>query len=47
MPELEPLIRVQNVSRIYGEGATEVQALREVDVDIEAGEFTALVGPSG
>jgi len=42
-----PLIRLRGVTRVYGQGSAEVQALRGVDLDIEAGEFVAIMGPSG
>src|ERR1700679_2283960 len=35
------------LTRRYGEGATEVQALRGVDVEVRAGELVAVMGPSG
>ena len=41
------LIRLRQVTRIYQEGSLEVLALRGVDLDIAAGEFSALAGPSG
>jgi len=34
-------------TKIYGEGDTQVVALDSVDVDFEAGKFTAIMGPSG
>ena len=43
----EPLIRAREVKRVYHQGDVEIPALRGVDVDVEAGEFTALAGPSG
>jgi putative ABC transport system ATP-binding protein len=39
--------RIENVSRIFKIGKVETQALRNVSLSIESGEFTALVGPSG
>lgn len=43
----EPLIRLEQVSKIYGQGAAAMQALRGVDLTIEPGEFVAVMGPSG
>lgn len=42
-----PLIQVNQVRKIYQLGETVVRALDGVDLDIEAGEFLAIVGPSG
>ncbi len=42
-----PLVSVKNVNKAYKTGATEVHALRGVDLDLETGEFTAIAGPSG
>jgi len=42
-----PLIRLRGVARVYGEGQAMVRALDGVDLDIEAGEFVAIMGPSG
>jgi putative ABC transport system ATP-binding protein len=42
-----PLIRLRGISKVYGEGQAAVHALRDVSLDIEAGEFVAIMGPSG
>ena len=42
-----PLISLSDIHRIYGEGATEVRALDGIDLDIDDGEFVAIMGPSG
>lgn len=41
------VVEIQNVSKIYGEGLSEVRALDDVDLTIEENEFVAIVGPSG
>ena len=42
-----PIIRLDHVSKHYGDGARRVTALDDVSVDIGAGELTAVMGPSG
>ncbi len=42
-----PVFAVRGLGKTYGSGATRVQALRDADFDIEAGEFIVLLGPSG
>lgn len=42
-----PLISLKDVSKIYGFGDATTVALDEVTLDIEAGEFVAIMGPSG
>jgi putative ABC transport system ATP-binding protein len=42
-----PLISLRGVTKVYGEGATQFQALKGVDLDIAAGDFVAVMGPSG
>lgn len=41
------LIKVKNLSKIYGSGEVEVKALKNINLNIEQGEFVAIVGPSG
>jgi putative ABC transport system ATP-binding protein len=40
-------LELRRVSKVYGRGATEVHALREVDLAVEPGELVAVMGPSG
>ena len=42
-----PLLSLRGLTKVYGEGDTAFQALAGVDLDIEAGEFVAIMGPSG
>ena len=39
--------RVQQLTKTYGSGGSEVRALDNVSVGIRRGEFTAIMGPSG
>ena len=43
----QPLIELKGVSKVYGTGQAEMQALRNVDLRIESGDFVAVMGPSG
>ena len=42
-----PLIQLKGVTKTYGQGATALQALKGVDLSIQAGDFVAIMGPSG
>jgi putative ABC transport system ATP-binding protein len=42
-----PLIRLQKISRRYQMGAETIHALREVSLEIQRGEYVAIMGPSG
>ncbi len=41
------LVEISGLSRTYGEGDIQVKALNGVDLQIDKGEFAALMGPSG
>jgi putative ABC transport system ATP-binding protein len=43
----QPIIQVQEVNKEFGKGKNTVAALKDVNIDIQAGEFVAVVGPSG
>ena len=42
-----PLIELRGVTKHFGEGPGAFQALRGVDLAVDAGEFVAIMGPSG
>ena len=41
------IVKTSGLSKVYGEGITRVDALKDVDISISQGEFVAIVGPSG
>ena len=41
------ILKIKNLSKIYGKGATQVKALDNVSFTVEKGQFVAIVGPSG
>ncbi len=45
--ESEPLVRIEQVSKVYRDGQREVVALRDLSLTVEPGEWVAIVGPSG
>lgn len=45
--EKDPLIRLSDLSKVYGTGAAEVRALDNINLQIFEGEFVAIMGPSG
>lgn len=49
MPDapVPPLVRLDRISKHFGEGETRVDALREVSLNVYPGQVVALLGPSG
>jgi putative ABC transport system ATP-binding protein len=45
--EVMSALELRQVSKIYGEGPTEVHALRGIDLAVDRGELLAVMGPSG
>jgi len=41
------IIKVQNLSKIYGNGDVKTKAVQGVSSNIAEGEFLAIMGPSG
>jgi putative ABC transport system ATP-binding protein len=41
------MLKLRGVTKIYGEGAAQVVALAGIDLDVQAGEFIAIMGASG
>ncbi len=44
---MENILDVINLNKIYGKGENKVQALNDINLCIEKGKFTAIIGPSG
>lgn len=45
--QTQPLVKLRNISKHFGEGDTRVDALREVSLDVYPGQVVGLLGPSG
>ncbi|HSR03647.1 MAG TPA: ABC transporter ATP-binding protein [Proteiniclasticum sp.] len=41
------IVKVENLTKTYGEGINQVKALDDVSFSIEKGDFVAIIGPSG
>ena len=44
---LEPILKTENLWKVYRTGKVDVPALRGIDVEIFPGEFVSIMGPSG
>src|SRR3546814_20300400 len=42
-----PIIRLRQITKTFGSGETAFRALKGVDLDIDTGDFVAVMGPSG
>jgi putative ABC transport system ATP-binding protein len=42
-----PIIGMKGIRKVYETGRVKVEALKSIDLEINRGEFTAIVGPSG
>ncbi len=41
------ILKVEHLSKVYGKGENEVNALNDISFSVEKGQFVAIVGPSG
>lgn len=46
-PPVPALLRLENVTKVYGSGETAVMALGGINIAIDQGEYCAIMGPSG
>jgi putative ABC transport system ATP-binding protein len=44
---MQPIVEARNLKKIYKTPAEDIQALRGLDITLQKGDFTALMGPSG
>jgi putative ABC transport system ATP-binding protein len=43
----QPIITLKGITKVYGQGLAAMEALRGIDLNINEGEFVAVMGPSG
>ena len=41
------ILRIEHLSKVYGQGENQVRAVDDVSFSVEKGEFLAIIGPSG
>lgn len=41
------IIELRNINKIYGSGNNQVHVLKDINLDIESGDFVAIIGQSG
>ena len=41
------IVKVENLTKVYGKGSAQVTALDNVSFEVPKGQFLAIVGPSG
>jgi putative ABC transport system ATP-binding protein len=44
---MQTLMKLEGITKVYGEGDLSVEALRGVDLEVGAGDYIAVMGPSG
>ena len=44
---MKDILHMDKVTKSFGKGRTEVQALKGIDLRVQAGEFISIIGPSG
>jgi putative ABC transport system ATP-binding protein len=47
MNQRQTVLELRSISKVFGKGAAEVQALRDVSISVAKGEMVAVMGPSG
>lgn len=45
--DMDKILRTENLCKYYGSGENEVRAVQNANIDIQKGEFVAIVGKSG
>lgn len=47
MPNSQPVVRVKQLSKTFGQGTARVEALRDINMEVFPGQVVGLMGPSG